>query len=67
MRDIGDRWYLLHSPAPIGDRYAGVALVISREYSIEATLVAKEGRVMAARLKGSVYSDEVEVVVVAPG
>ena len=50
MRDICDLYTVIHSPPMPGDPYAGVALVISREFQVEPERVMLGGRVLVTRV-----------------
>ena len=64
VRDMGDRFTVVHSPAADGDGYAGVMLVISREFKVEEERVMIGGRVMAVRVANVVYGYVMDLVVV---
>ena len=64
VRDMGDRFSVVHSPAVDGDGYAGVMLVISREFRVEEERVLIGGRVMAVRVASVVYGYVMDLVVV---
>ena len=38
MLDLSDQWHLVHAPARQGDGHAGVAMLISKEYSLHLTM-----------------------------
>ena len=62
--DMSDRWHLVTSPAANGDGFAGLALVVSREFTVMRTNVALQGRVLIVRVRSDVYDSEFELVLV---
>ena len=62
--DMSDRWHLVTSPAANGDGFAGLALVVSREFTVLRTNVALQGRVLIVRVRSDVYDSEFELVLV---
>ena len=64
MRDITDRYTVVFSPPVDGDGYAGVMLVVSREFEIEEERVMLAGRVLAVRVRSVVYGSIMDLVVV---
>ena len=64
FRDIAERYTVICSPPDLDDSYAGVALVISREYEVEAERVMLGGRVLAVRVRSLVYGSVFDLVVV---
>ena len=61
---MSDRFTVVHSPPVDGDGYAGVMLVISREYQVEAERVVLAGRVLAVRVRSLVYGSIMDLVAV---
>ena len=64
VRDMGVRYTVVHSPAVGDDGWAGVALVISREFEVIEERVMLAGRVMTVRVRNVVFGYVMDLVVV---
>ena len=64
MQDMRLSHHVLHSGHAEGDTYAGVCLVISREFEVVNERVLSAGRLMVVRVRSVVFLCEMDLVVV---
>ena len=64
IKDIKLNYTVIHSPPIDGDTYAGIMLIISKEFKIETQQIVIDGRVMYVRLESVIYGSNLDVVVV---
>jgi exonuclease III len=64
VAEIRDRYHFVHSPAAQGDNYAGVCLVLSREYDVKEKKEPMPGRVLSVRAHSLQFKYDVNFVVV---
>ena len=64
VKDMAARYTLVHSPATGGDAFAGVMLVISREFEVVQERVMIAGRVVTVRVRNVVFGYEMDLLVV---
>ena len=62
--DLRARLHVFHSPAVVGDAFAGVMLVLTRDWEVIESVVGVPGRVLSVRVKCSVTEECVNFVVV---
>ena len=62
IHDIKLNYTAIHSPPTDGDGYAGVMLIISKEFKVEIVRTVIEGRVLYVRLESEIYGTTLDVI-----
>ena len=64
VRDLSARLNVIHSPAVDGDAFAGVMLVLARDWEVIESVVGVPGRVLSVRVKCGVTEECLNFVAV---
>merc|ERR1712002_207617 len=64
IHDISDKYSVVHSFPVDGDEWAGIMIIISKEYEIISQHNIIEGRVLCVRIKSLIYQTEMDVFAV---
>ena len=64
MQDMRLSHHVLHSGFADGDRFAGVCLVVSREFEVVSERVLCVGRLVVVRVRSVVFLNEIDLVVI---
>ena len=62
IHDMELKYTVIHSPAIDGDEYAGIMLVISKDFVVEATDIRIQGRVMRIRIRSTIYQTNLDII-----
>ena len=62
IHDMELKYTVIHSPATDGNEYAGIMLVISKDFVVEATDIRIQGRIMRIRLRSTIYQTYLDII-----